>query len=40
VTRRAHEVLRIENVTKIFGGVTALKDVSFSVGSGEITGII
>jgi branched-chain amino acid transport system ATP-binding protein len=33
-------VLRIENVTKIFGGVTALKDVSFSVGSGEITGII
>jgi ABC-type branched-subunit amino acid transport system ATPase component len=33
-------VLRIENVTKTFGGVTALQDVSFSVGSGEITGII
>jgi ABC-type branched-subunit amino acid transport system ATPase component len=33
-------VLRIENVTKIFGGLTALQDVSFSVVSGEITGII
>ncbi|MEN6320361.1 MAG: ABC transporter ATP-binding protein [Syntrophaceae bacterium] len=33
-------MLRIENVTKIFGGVTALQDVSLSVGSGEITGII
>jgi branched-chain amino acid transport system ATP-binding protein len=33
-------VLRIENVTKIFGGVTALQEVSFSVGLGEITGII
>jgi len=33
-------VLRIENVTKIFGGVTALQDVTLSVGSGEITGII
>jgi branched-chain amino acid transport system ATP-binding protein len=33
-------VLRIDNVTKIFGGLTALQDVSFSVGSGEITGII
>ena len=33
-------MLRIENVTKIFGGVTALQDVTLSVGSGEITGII
>jgi branched-chain amino acid transport system ATP-binding protein len=33
-------VLKIDNVTKIFGGLTALQDVSFSVGAGEITGII
>lgn len=33
-------MLRIDNVTKIFGGLTALQDVSFSVGAGEITGII
>jgi len=33
-------MLRIEGVTKIFGGLTALHDVSFSVATGEITGII
>jgi len=33
-------VLRIEGMTKIFGGLTALQDVSFSVAAGEITGII
>ena len=34
------KVLRIEGMTKIFGGLTALQDVSFSIASGEITGII
>jgi ABC-type branched-subunit amino acid transport system ATPase component len=33
-------MLRIEGVTKIFGGLTALHDISFSVATGEITGII
>jgi ABC-type branched-subunit amino acid transport system ATPase component len=33
-------VLRIEDMTKIFGGLTALQDVSFSISAGEITGII
>lgn len=33
-------MLRIEGLTKIFGGVTALDKVSFSVAEGRITGII
>ncbi|MGZ3595808.1 MAG: ABC transporter ATP-binding protein [Syntrophales bacterium] len=33
-------MLKIESITKIFGGLTALEDVSFSITAGEITGII
>jgi branched-chain amino acid transport system ATP-binding protein len=33
-------MLRIENMTKIFDGLTALHGVSFTVAAGEITGII
>ena len=33
-------MLRIENVTKYFGGLTALEDLSFSVEAGSITGVI
>ncbi len=33
-------MLRAEGITKIFGGLTALEDVSFSVRKEEITGII
>jgi branched-chain amino acid transport system ATP-binding protein len=33
-------LLRIESITKIFGGLKALNDVSFSIAAGEITGII
>jgi branched-chain amino acid transport system ATP-binding protein len=33
-------MLRVEGLTKIFGGLTALEDVSFSIKKGEITGII
>jgi branched-chain amino acid transport system ATP-binding protein len=33
-------MLKIERVTKIFGGLKALDDVSFSISAGEITGII
>jgi branched-chain amino acid transport system ATP-binding protein len=33
-------VLEIKNVTKQFGGLTALNDVSFSVNQGEIRGLI
>lgn len=33
-------MLRVENVTQIFGGITALRDVSFSVAKGEIKGVI
>jgi ABC-type branched-subunit amino acid transport system ATPase component len=33
-------MLRINNVTKIFGGLTALDDVSISIEKGNITGII
>lgn len=34
------EALRIENVTKHFGGVTALKKVSFAIEAGERFGVI
>lgn len=33
-------MLEVLNVTKRFGGVTALQDVSFSVGDGEVIGVI
>ncbi|MEI8356109.1 MAG: ABC transporter ATP-binding protein [Deltaproteobacteria bacterium] len=33
-------MLRLEGITKIFGGLTALENVSFSIKKGEITGII
>ena len=33
-------MLRVEGITQIFGGLTALTDVSFSVASRSITGII
>jgi branched-chain amino acid transport system ATP-binding protein len=33
-------MLRVEGITQIFGGLTALEDVSFTVGKGSITGVI
>jgi branched-chain amino acid transport system ATP-binding protein len=33
-------LLRIENVTKKFGGITANQDVSFEMGAGQIVGLI
>lgn len=33
-------LLRVENVTKKFGGITANQDVSFQVGAGQIVGLI
>lgn len=33
-------MLRIESITKIFGGLKALDEVSFTIRAGEITGII
>jgi branched-chain amino acid transport system ATP-binding protein len=33
-------MLELRNITKRFGGVTALDDVSFSVGAGEIMGLM
>jgi branched-chain amino acid transport system ATP-binding protein len=33
-------MLRIKSITKIFGGLTALEDVSFRVKAGSITGVI
>ena len=33
-------MLRLSNITQIFGGLNALEDVSFSVKEGSITGII
>lgn len=33
-------VLQVSNITKRFGGITAVNDVSFSVAEGEILGII
>jgi branched-chain amino acid transport system ATP-binding protein len=33
-------MLRLDSITKIFGGLTALEDVSFSVAAGSITGVI
>ncbi len=33
-------LLELKNVTKTFGGIVAVKDVSFSMGSGELIGLI
>lgn len=33
-------ILRLDGITKVFGGLTALEDVSFSVAEGSITGVI
>lgn len=33
-------LLRVENVTKKFGGITANQDVSFELGAGQIVGLI
>lgn len=33
-------ILRVENVTKTFGGLAAVKNVTFEVGEGEILGLI
>jgi ABC-type branched-subunit amino acid transport system ATPase component len=33
-------MLRLQGITKAFGGITALKDVSFDAGDGLITGVI
>jgi branched-chain amino acid transport system ATP-binding protein len=33
-------MLKLNNITKVFGGLTALEDVSFAVGKDSITGII
>jgi branched-chain amino acid transport system ATP-binding protein len=33
-------LLRVENVTKIFGGITANQDISFSLEAGQIMGLI
>lgn len=33
-------MLEVSGITQIFGGVTALKDVSFKVNKGQITGVI
>lgn len=34
------ELIRLENITKRFGGVTALEDVSFSINRGEVHAIV
>jgi branched-chain amino acid transport system ATP-binding protein len=40
VFRGNSKLLKIESITKIFGGIKALQGVSFSIAAGEITGII
>ncbi len=34
------EIIRLENITKRFGGVTALNDVSFSMAKGEVHAVV
>ncbi|MFN3461769.1 MAG: ATP-binding cassette domain-containing protein, partial [Oceanibaculum sp.] len=34
------EILRLENVSKAFGGIRAVNDVSFTLQEGEIVGLI
>ena len=36
----AAEILRVENITKRFGGLVALSDVSFAIAKGQIYGLI
>ncbi len=33
-------MLEVSGITQIFGGVTALEDVSFAIAKGDITGVI
>jgi ABC-type branched-subunit amino acid transport system ATPase component len=33
-------MLKVDNITKVFGGLSALSDVTFSIAGGSITGII
>jgi branched-chain amino acid transport system ATP-binding protein len=33
-------MLEVSGITRVFGGVTALEDVSFTIGQGSITGVI
>lgn len=33
-------MLRVEGITQVFGGLTALEDISFTVGKGSVTGVI
>ena len=40
MSEQRREILRIENVTKTFGGLLALKDLSMSVGEGETLVVI
>jgi ribose transport system ATP-binding protein len=35
-----NEMIRFQNISKVYGGVTALKDVSFSIRSGEIHAVV
>ncbi len=35
-----HDLLQLRNVSKDFGGLRALSEVSFNVGDGEIVGLI
>jgi branched-chain amino acid transport system ATP-binding protein len=39
-SRNTTQILRVENLTKRFGGLTAVNEVSFSVAEGEILGFI
>jgi branched-chain amino acid transport system ATP-binding protein len=36
----SNALLEVKNISKNFGGVTAVKDVSFSLEQGEIVGLI
>ena len=38
--KQMSEILRVENVSKHFGGLKAVDDISFSVNKGEVLGII
>ncbi len=40
MTANNHELFRCENLTKNFGGLTALRGVEFSVSEGEVVGLI
>ena len=40
MSQQRREILRIDNITKTFGGLTALKDLSMSVDEGETLVVI